>query len=218
MTTRLGEISMLSSDISLETIQKLLELTKDDSLSDEEYDAVELAFEKASLLYGLPQSDEEERDWKICLLISRRLNSLQDLAYDYYKEEQHLEEVTLEAEIAQRLLASATEDQTVDRETDVEAAELVIEWSKEELNQIETEVKETEAWITTAREMLATEKYRSLPEECLEVMFSDDEDEEEENDDEEEDGCCGEDGCGGCEEEADEEAIPEGCCGGGCCA
>lgn len=210
---------MLSSDISLETIQKLLELTKDDSLSDEEYDAVELAFEKASLLYGLPQSEEEERDWKICLLISRRLNSLQDLAYDYYKEEQHLEEVTLEAEIAQRLLTGATEEQTVDRETDVEAAELVIEWSKEELNQIEKEVKETEQWITTAREMLATEKYQTLPEECLEVMFSDDEDEEEECDEDEEGGCCGGEGCGegGCEEEGDDEAIPEGCCGGGCC-
>lgn len=216
---------MLSENISLETILKLLELTKDDSLSDEEYDAVELAFEKACLLYGLPQTEEEERDWKICLLISRRLNSLQNLSYDFYKEEQHLDEVSLELEIANRLLASATEDQKVDRETDVEAAELVIEWSKEECNQIEKELKETEQWITTAREMLSTEKYRALPEECLEVMFSDDEESEEEDD---EDGCCGEgecgegecgeEGCGGCEEEADEEEIPEGCCGGGCCA
>lgn len=198
---------MLSENISLETIQKLLELTKDDSLSDEEYDAVELAFEKASLLYALPQSEEEERDWKLCMLISRRLNALQDLSFDFYKEEQYTEEATLELEIAVRLLASATEEQKVDRETDVEAAEMVIDLSKEECNQIETEIKETNEWLVVAREMLTTEKYRMLPEECLDVMFSDDEEEdfeEEECDDEcedeedemEEGGCCGGGGCG----------------------
>jgi hypothetical protein len=240
MSTKLEQIEALSEQNSLESIQTLIELSKDETLTAEEVSAAEEAFETVSFLYALPQNEEEERDVKLCSLIAKRLDYLEDLAFDFYEEEQLLEEAKLELEVALRLVELAPEDQKEDRTTDLDACQMVIEHSVDECAQIEQDIQETSAWIDCAHELLTTEKYQNLPEECFAVLFPADDAEE---NDEEEYNCCGSDdcgeedcegcedceggceegGCGGCEEggckeETKEEEEMEGCCGnGGCC-
>lgn len=223
MSAKLEQIEALSEQNSLESIQALIELSKDEALTEEEMAAAEEAFETVSFLYALPENEDEERDVKLCTLIAKRLDYLEDLAFDFYEEEQLLEEAKLELEVALRLVELAPEDQKEDRATDLDACQMVIEHSVDECAQIEQDIKETSAWIDCAHEMLATEKYRNLPEECFAVLFP--ADNAEGND--EEYNCCGSDACGdedcegcedcegGCEEEEDE-TEESGCCGGGC--
>jgi hypothetical protein len=235
MSTKLEQIEALSEQNSLESIQTLLELMKDETLSEEEVEAAEEAFETVSFLYALPENEEEERDVKLCELIAKRLDLLQDLAFDFYEEEQNLERAKLESEVATHMLEKADAEQKEDRQTDLDASIMLTEMANDACVQIEEEIKMTNEWIDCAHEMLATEKYRALPQECFEVLFPADEDE-----DEEEYNCCGGDDCGneecegcddcmggcngegcegGCEEDVLEEVeeVQDGCCGGGCC-
>ncbi|OGL98242.1 hypothetical protein A2318_01370 [Candidatus Uhrbacteria bacterium RIFOXYB2_FULL_45_11] len=236
MSTKLEQIESLSEQNSLEAIQALLEILQDETLTEEELEAAEEAFETVSFLHALPQNEEEERDVKLCALIAKRLDYLQDLAFDFYEESENLERCKLESEVAARMLELATEDQKQDREIGVSVAHDMLVMAEESCSTVEAELERTNEWIECAHDMLLTQKYRALPEECFEVLFpSDDEDEDEEEFD-----CCGEDDCGseecegcddctggcngegcegGCEEDIveDEEEMEEGCCGGGCC-
>ena len=218
METRLNQIEALSEDFSKASIDALIELMNDETLTDDEFEFAEAAFEKVSFMYGMPQNEVEERDWKICILIAKRLNLLTELLYDSSQTEASLEDAKLESEIANNLLALASEDQKEDRSLEAELAESIIGFAQQDYVDIEKEIEEINAWIACARGMLMTEKYQELPEECLEVFFPGSEDEDEEEDDC--DDCDGE--CtGACE--MDEEVLEEGCgeeggcCGGGNC-
>ena len=201
MPNRLKQIAELAEDFSKASIDALIELMNDESLTDEEFTAAEEAFEKVSFLYAMPQSEEEERDWKICILIAKRLNLLTDLLYDSHETEASLEDAKLESEIANALLAAATDEQREDRSLEAELAESMITFAQQDYADIENEIEELNAWIACARGLLMTQKYQELPEECLEVFFpgedGDDCDEDECVDDEgcEEGGCCGSDVC-----------------------
>ena len=68
MSTKLEQIEALSEQNSLESIQTLLELMKDETLSEEEVEAAEEAFETVSFLYALPENEEEEPKYAISKL------------------------------------------------------------------------------------------------------------------------------------------------------
>jgi len=207
MSLRLDEIRELSEDASKESIATLIDLMNDETLSPEEFDAAEEAFEEVSFLYAFPQTEEEERDLKICELIAQRLHQLQDLAYDFHEEEEHLIEAKLEAEVAARLLERAEDAHKADRKTELEMTEVMTNQALQECALIEEEIDQINEWMNCAHEMLTTEKYQELPEECLEVLFPEEEDMEmdEDCDDEFED------------EDEECEAEEGGCCGGGGC-
>lgn len=230
MSTKLEQIEALSDQNSLESIQTLIELSKDETLTEEEMSAAEEAFETVSFLYALPQNEEEERDVKLCSLIAKRLDYLEDLAFDFYEEEQLLEEAKLELEVALRLVAmrgdkgdrgDRGEEENENRQTDLDACQMVIEHSVDECAQIEQDIQETSAWIDCAHELLTTEKYQNLPEECFAVLFPADDTDVGASpcgclcSEEEEYNCCGSDDCGsedceGCED------CEGGCEEGGC--
>src|SRR3989338_1707795 len=119
MSTTLEQLESLSEQNTLEAVQALLEILQDEALTEEELEAAEEAFETVSFLFALPQNEEEERDVKLCALIAKRLDYLQDLAFDFYEESENLEHCKLESEVAARRLGLATEDQKGDRETGV---------------------------------------------------------------------------------------------------
>lgn len=245
MSTKLEQIEALSEQNTLEAIQELLELLKDETLTEEELEAAEEAFETVSYLYALPQNEEEERDVKLCGLIAKRLDYLQDLAFDFYEESENLEHCKLEAEVAARMLELTTEEQKVDREIGVSVAADMLTMAEESCATVEAELERTNEWIECAHDMLSTQKYRALPEECFEVLFPADDTDVEGSPcgcpcSEEEFDCCGEDDCGseacegcedceagcngegcegGCEEDiVEDEEEMEACCGnGGCC-
>ncbi len=215
MSLRLDEIRVLSEDASKESIVALIGLMNDETLSPEEFDAAEEAFEEVSFLYAFPQTEEEERDLKICELIAQRLHQLQDLAYDFHEEEEHLIEAKLEVEVATRLLERAEDVDKADRQTELEMCGVMLKQATDECVLIEEEMEQVNDWMDCAHEMLTTEKYQELPEECLEVLFPEEceEDDCEEGDECEEDNEDGEDDVmeeEGCEREG-------GCCGGGGC-
>jgi len=226
MSDKIAKLDALSENITKESLAEILEILKTDELSEEEFIAASEAFDTVAFLYALPQGEEEERDLKLCTLIARRMQEVEDLENELADEESLLEEAKLEREVADALLEAAAEEQKEDRQTDVDALGIVIEDAVNECVQIEEELQEVTAWISAARGLLHTEKYKELPEECLEVLFMDDEDEME-DDEEYFDDCCGEDACGneeceGCEDcegcdTDDTEEMESGCGASACC-
>lgn len=166
------EIDTLAEQDSLEAIQRLVEIISANTVTADEFESALGALNLVLASYIIPDNEDEEEDLKICRMIAKRVEYIKKRGFELGEKEDYLEGRRLESKIADRMLERAPEDRKEDRRIDVNVAHDMLIMAEHDCAVIEEEMNHDELWIDAARDILTTEKFRSLPDACFEGLVS----------------------------------------------
>lgn len=166
------EIDTLAEQDSLEAIQKLVEIINAQTITADEFESALGVLNLVLASYIIPDNEAEEEDLKICRMIAKRVEYIKKRAHELCEKEDDLEDRRLEFKIANRMYERAPEEQKEDRRIDVSVVENLLFMDEKACSDIEEEMNHDQLWIDAARDILTTEKFRSLPNVCFEGLVS----------------------------------------------
>lgn len=196
------ELERLAHEGTKEAMAKIEKYIKAEKDSDKRAYG-EMALEECEICYCEPVNEKEEDDLMLCELIRQREQDVDDLLIRAEAIDMRLKKLLLEKKVHEKVLAknkSKKEAWQHNWMTDFVTIE------EQELQEIEDEIAYDEAWISEAKKMITTKRYKNIPARYLEHFNFNIDSDLDENDDY----CsyCDDESCD-CEEECGEWTAEE---------
>ena len=192
-----GELQKLAHAGTKEAMAKLESYIK----AEKDYEKrsyAELALEECEFFYYQPLNEKEEEDFLLCELIRRREESIDNMTTKIEKLKAKLERSSLEGKVHEKVLAkhkNKKEEWQYNWMTDFVCFE------ENELPKIKEQIAYDEAWVTEAKKMITTARYKKMPAKYLNHINFDDEFMDDDDD-------CDCD-CFDCDDDCDMESLKE---------
>lgn len=164
-----------------ESIKKLENFIKNEQDEDLKGFA-EIALEETSYYYYDPKNDMEEEDFILLKMIEQKKNELFDLGVKIEQEEFRVKKHELDNKICKKL--------SKNKKWEDKYCEYILSWASERAEELKEEIDFNYAWISTATNMIRTERYHTIPLEILNSIHLDCETADEIYADEDECRCC----------------------------
>lgn len=184
---------------TLECIQRIQDFIKREHSSDLKGFA-EVALQEGNYMYYDPANEKEEQDFLLAKMITERESVLIDKQMRMKTLQFRLKKLDIEKRVHQKLIGAASKAQQEDWKYNF--SEDFYSLQKDELMELGEEIVYSEAWIASAKKLITTKKYQTIPRSVLMSIHLDDEEWLV-------DDCAGT-GCGDgcCDEEVKVEDIP----------
>ena len=180
------DLQTLAHEGTLEAVKKIKAIH--DKATGEDQFLAELALEEATYLYTSPTNKAEEQDWRLLSLINKREEEQLDLFEEREMVHEKLEDLVIEQKVAEALVHQASQKEKERLQVSVNVLRDLQAMTQQRLQELEQHLHDDEQWIKTAKELVTTKKYRSMPEE-FRSFIQNEEDMCDECDDEEDISC-----------------------------
>ncbi len=166
--SQLVQLAHEGTQEGIEKIAKIIKHEKDPDL----VGFAKCAYDEASFFYYDPMSEAEEKDFQLAKMIREREMRIDDLEHEIESKSLEWQRIQIEKEVHVQMMKA--NPKSVDLK--YRLSEDLIEIAKRDLSEIEKDIRYEETWIQTAKKMIKTKKYQSIPADVLDSIHLDDED------------------------------------------
>ncbi len=192
-----GQLTAWAHEGTQESVQHIQEFIKREPSSDLKGFA-EVALQDGYHMYYDPTNEKEEEEFLLAKMITEYESALIDMHMCLETLKFRLKKLDIERRVHQKLVGTASRAQQEDWKYNFSEDFYVIQ--KNELVELQEDISYKTAWIVSARKLITTKKYQTIPRDFLMNVHLDDE------------GCGVEDDCGCasgcCDAEVDVDDIP----------
>lgn len=153
-----GELQKLAHAGTKEAMTKIENYIK----AEKDYEKrsyAELALEECEFMYYQPRNEKEEEDFLLCELVRRREDGIDNMTAEIEKLMAKLERSSLEGKVHEKVLAkhkNKKDEWQYNWMTDFVCFE------KNKLAELKAQIEYDEAWVTEAKKMITTERYKKM--------------------------------------------------------
>ena len=149
---------------------RLLRLS-DEAEDDDDIEKYVSAFDDAALLYAMGISSDEVQSWSEFLQVIRYVEKLNDLRSDLvsFREREH--SIRFEIAVLEEAVATAAnEEARAHFAAGLDMARCSLQFSQQDIAQMETDVKNAEALYAIAKKKLSHSRFTMLPDDVLDEL------------------------------------------------
>jgi len=163
--SRLVQLAHEGTQESIEKIAQIIRHEKNPDL----VGFAKCAYDEASFFYYDPMSEAEEKDFQLAKMIRERGMRIDDLEHELESKSLEWQRIQIEKEVHAQMVNA--NPKSVDLR--YRLSEDMIGMAKRNLSEIEEEIRYEEAWIQTARKMIKTKKFQTIPTDVLDSIHLD---------------------------------------------
>jgi len=164
-----GELQKLAHAGTKEALEKIEKYIKSEKDSEKRAYA-ELALEECEFMYYEPTNEKEEDDYILSELIRRRERNIDDMVMKIDSLKAVLEKSALEGKVHEKVLAKHKNKR---EEWQYNWMSDFVFYEANELPKLEDQIAYDEAWITEAKKMITTARYKNMPARYLQNIHFD---------------------------------------------